>query len=286
MADEQSLGFNNKTCIVSEEPPINVERLPPPPITKMSAGHYDTPPAKRRGYDGVVALPIIANSQRASGRGEFETPRAVHSFTPPPDCPSSYRDDDAGSAPIYGNVDASDDDDPEGPQETYDVPEETYSVPAIPPHGFRGTPTQEIYDVPPVSKDIPDGPEETYDVPPRQEDESPKAQMYSYEPKKTYDVPHGSMNRLLKDSEGMNRDNDEEQDTYDVPPKQEVDDGDEIYENSLQVTPKTAHYSVPRSPFLNRRNDKKESECSSLPSKNVKHSYVNVDFDGFPLLTS
>lgn len=296
MDDHLSLSYNNKTCNANDEQPINVERLPPQPIKKKPGDHYAIPPPNKRGYDGVVELSKDSNDDPANGRNEVEVPRAVHPFTPPPDGPHSYGDD--GSAPIYGNVDVYENNDANGPQETYDVPpkheddEETYSVPPVPPHGYDDTQSQETYDVPPLSNGIPDGPEETYDVPPRHEDESqdtydvpPKSQEYPDEPQETYDVPPGSMKQPLIEENGTDRYNDEQQDTYDVPPKQQ-DDDDDIYQNSLPVKSKTGHYSVPKSPFLKRRNENNSSENLSPPSRNARHSYENVDFDGNQLLAS
>ena len=286
MDNEVSLSFNNKSCNANDEQPINVERLPPQPITKKPGGHYAIPP-KRAGYDGVVELPKSSNDHPANGRNKVEAPRAVHPNTPPPDSRHSHGDDDA---PIYGNVDVYDND-VNGPQETYDVPpkheddEETYSAPPVSRRGYEDTQPQETYDVPPLSNGIPDGPEETYDVPPKHEDEPqetydvpPKSQEYPDEPQETYDVPPVSMTRPLIGN------NDDEQETYDVPPKQDSDD--EIYENSLQVKPKTGHYSVPQSPFLKRRNENNGTGHLSPPSRSARHSYENVDFDGNQLLTS
>jgi hypothetical protein len=286
---DASLSFNNKSYRVPEEQPINIERLPPKPITKTPGSHYAIPPSNKRGYDGVVTLPPeTRNEPPANERNKVEAPRAVHQVAPPPDRPGSQGDDD-DSAPIYGNVDVYDDD---GPQETYDVPpkheddEETYSVPPVPRHEKDGTQPQETYDVPPLTNGIPDGPQETYDVPPKHEDEPqetydvpPKSKEYPDEPQETYDVPPASMKLPLIQCD------DEQQETYDVPPKQQ--DDNDIYQNPVQVKPKAAHYSVPQSPFLKRRNENNASDhLSAAPSRNARHSYENVDFDGNPLVTS
>ena len=257
-------------------------------------GHYAVPPknkaqenGKNANYDGVVTLPN-ENHHPANGRNEVEAPRAIHALTPPADFAQSYGDDEE-SAPIYGNVDAYDDDDPNVPQETYDVPpkhesdDETYSVPPVPRHAQP----QETYDVPPPSNGFPDGPEETYDVPPKHDEECdetydvpPKSQEFPDEPQETYDVPPGLAKRPLIENDG-------EEETYDVPPKQQNDDVDELYQNSLQVKPKGGHYSVPQSPFLKRRNENNSSgDNLSTPSLGGRRSYENVDFDGKPLITS
>ena len=302
-----SLGLSNKSCSAHDEPPINIDRLPPKPITMKPEGHYVKSPSntlatgKKLNYDGMVML--SNDNQPANERNEVDAPRAIHDHIPPPDiAPGSYDDD---SAPIYGNVDPYDNSNDS--QETYDVPpnqeddEETYSVPPVPRQ------PKKTCDAPPLSKDYPDSPDETYDIPPQHEDESqetydvppksheypdgpqetydvpPKLQNYPDEPQETYDVPPSTQKQPLI---GTDRSNDEQEETYDVPPKKDNDDG-EIYENSLQVKPKNGHYSVPNSPFLQRRTEMNRSENLSLPqSRNARRSYENVDFDGNPLLTS
>ena len=307
MNSDTSFGFSNKSCNV-EEQPINIDRLPLKPATMRPQCHYAVPPSKamqetgkRVDYDGVVMLSNVSD-EPTNGRNEIEAPRAIHDRTPPPDItPRSYDDD---SAPIYGNVDPYNKD-MDDPQETYDVPpnhddgdddEETYSVPPVPhkpskafsdgPEETYDVPpkhedeSQETYDVPPKSQEYPDEPQETYDVP-------PKSQEYLDEPQETYDVPPSTIKQPLI---GTDESNDEQEETYDVPPKKDDDDDDddgEIYQNSLQVKPKSGHYSVPQSPFLKRRNENNSNgNLSPLPSRSARRSYENVDFDGNPLITS
>lgn len=281
MNSDESLSYTNKTCNASDEHPINVERLPSQSITKKP-NHYAIPSSNKfqetgdkLNYDGLVTLPAAHTYKPEKTRciHEIEAPRAVHPTTPPSASLGRY-EDVAGSPKVY-------DEDPNDPQETYDVPpnrevsdDETYSVPPIPRHGYDEKDTQKTYDVPPMShgnQEYPDGQEETYDVPPSRD-----------EPQETYDVPPGSMQSPLI-GDGLDRDDEIHQETYDVPPKQE-EIGDGIYQNSSQVTPTPGHYSVPQSPFLQRRKDDKNNAPPT--SRSQRHSYENVDFDGKPLLTS
>ena len=320
MAEDKLPGYTNKSCNSDDEheQPMNVEKLPPQPITIMPCGHYAQPPfnkaqsetPKKACYDGLVTLPQSVNDLPAHGRNEVEAPRAVHDFTPPD---MSYKEDDDSapiygnvdvddesapiygnvdfdddeSAPIYGNVDVYDGNDPIDPGETYDVPpkledEETYSVPPVPRKGCDAD-SQETYDIPPYAP-----PEETYDIPPKQGDGSqetydvpPKLREYPDEPQETYDVPPGSMKIPTIKQDGILRDGEE---TYDVPPRER----DDIYQNSLPAKSKTEHYSVPQSPYLKRKKDDKNAEKQNVSSlsRGERHSYENVDFDGKPLITS
>lgn len=230
------------------------------------------------GLEDTYVVPPVAQGSGYGDHGEsqktYDSPTSSHGT------PVSKRSLE-GSSEQWQMSRSSHDDDEE--------PEDTYVVPPISQrscHGDYGKP-HETYDVPPASHVTQESPEEygeTYDVPPASH--VPSVSLQPPQPQNRYAVPPSpSQNRRQKN--GITRDSEGSQETYDIPPRHEENASDELYQNAGNLA--TELYCVPKSPFLERRKQNNGAPAgknqSTWTSSCQKSPYENVDFDGKPLMS-
>lgn len=322
--ESNSLYYNNSSFSLDKHLTPTSSKATPSKAGGSSIPKQKMVEGSKLAYDGVVALPESVRQNypfRGQPKDPALGPEAVHSLTPPPDT------EDVGGS--YGDNHRSDDKPPKShdlpsmsqptnehlgrSRETYVPPETlhrqmsqnsgisgddeelqgTYDVPPTPQQTYDVHPAGHLPPMTPQIQDMYDEESEgTYVVPPVSHVptlSSNTTQFYPKEPQETYNVPPAPLHRQSSLNSGITLDDEGARETYDVPLKHHEESPDDLYQNSSEL--QTGYYSVPQSPYLQRRNQAKDS---SLSDDNTSRSsscsrgkaYENVGFDGRPLISS